>query len=88
MPYVERTKRPSLDEAIEPMLKKIALGRSKGEINYVITRMVLAWLRQKGQSYDAISDVKAVLDDVRSEFHDKVMRPYEDRKKAENGDVL
>ena len=88
MPYVERSKRPPLDEALEPALKKIALGREKGEINYMITRIVLAWLRARGQSYNAISDVKAVLDDVRSEFHDRYMRPYEDRKRAENGDVL
>jgi len=88
MPYIDRPKRPSLDEALEPVLKKIALGRSKGEMNYMLTRMVLAWLRARGHSYDAISDTQAVLEDVRSEIHDRIMRPYEDKKRAENGDVL
>lgn len=88
MPYIDRSKRTPLDEALEPALKKIALGRDKGEMNYMLTRLVLAWLRQRGQSYNTISDVKAVLDDVRSEFHDRYMRPYEDKKRAENGDVL
>ena len=88
MPYINRSDRPALDEALESVLKKIALGRSKGEMNYMITRMVLAWLRQQGQSYDSLSNVKAVLDDVRREFHDRYMRPYEDKKRAENGDVL
>lgn len=88
MPYIERSKRPSLDEALEPLLKKVALGRTKGEMNYIITRLVLGWLRQRGQGYDSLSDVEAVLEDVRSEFHDRYTRPYEDKKRAENGDVL
>lgn len=88
MPYIERPKRPSLDEAIEPIIKKIALGRSKGEMNYILTRLVLAWLRQQGQSYDSLSDVEALLNDVGREFHDRYTRPYEDKKRAENGDVL
>ena len=88
MPYIDRPKRPALDEAIEPLVKKIALGRDKGEMNYVFTRLCLAWLRQRGVSYNSLSDVKAVLDDVRTEFHDRHMRPYEDKKRAENGDVL
>lgn len=88
MPYIDRPKRPSLDEALEPVLKKIALGRDKGEINYIFMRLALAWLRQRGQSYDSLSDVEAILADVRSEFHDRYTRPYEDKKRAENGDVL
>lgn len=88
MPYIDRAKRLALDAAIEPLVRKIALGRDKGEMNYVITRLCLAWLRQRGSNYNAMSDVKAVLNDVRDEFNDRYVRPYEDKKRAENGDVL
>jgi hypothetical protein len=64
MPYIDRPKRPSLDEALEPVLKKIALGRSKGEMVYLFYRMGLAWIRQQGQSFDSISEAKAALRDT------------------------
>ena len=70
------------------MLKKIALGRSKGEMVYLFYRMGLAWIRQQGQSFDSISAAKAALRDTADEIHDRVLRKHEDKKIVENGDVL
>lgn len=88
MPYIDRNKRPPLDEAIEPLLRKIALGRDKGEMNYVFMRLCLAWLRSRGVSYNSLSDVRALLADVKDEFTEQQMKTYEAKKKAENGEVL
>lgn len=87
MPNIERTKRPPLDEAMEPLLKKVRLGRTRGEITYILTRIVKGWLRTRGVSYDSLSDVKAVLNDTRDEFLRTVMNPYEGKKEEENGGV-
>ena len=70
------------------MLKKVALGRTKGEMVYIFFRLALAWVRQQGQSFDSLSDAKAMLADTRDEIHDRYMRGHEDKKIAENGDVL
>jgi hypothetical protein len=88
MPYIDRPKRPSLDEALEPVLKKIALGRTKGEMVYLFYRMGLAWIRQQGQSYESISTVKSAFQDTADEIHDRLLRKHEDKKIVENGDVL
>jgi len=88
MPYIDRPKRPSLDEALEPVLKKVALGRTKGEMVYIFYRLALAWVRQQGQSFDSLSNAKAMLADTRDEIHDRYMRRHEDKKIVENGDVL
>lgn len=88
MPYIDRPKRPSLDEALEPVLKKIALGRDKGEMVYIFFRLALAWVRQQGKSYESLSAAKAMLADTRDEIHDRYMRPHEDKKIEANGDVL
>jgi hypothetical protein len=88
MPYIERSRRPPLDEALEPVLKKVALGRTKGEMVYIFYRLALAWIRQQGQSFDSIDAAKAMLAATRDEIHDRYMRRHEDKKIAENGDVL
>jgi len=88
MPYIERSRRPSLDEALEPLLKKVALGRTKGEMVYILFRLALAWVRQQGQSFDSLSAAKAMLADTRDEIHDRYMRRHEDKKIEANGDVL
>jgi hypothetical protein len=83
-----RSERTSLDEAMEALVKKIKLGRTKGEMNYIITRLVLAWVRMRGVSYANLSDGAAVLNDAKVEFERTMIAPYEQRKREENGDVL
>jgi hypothetical protein len=59
---------------------------SPGELNYVITRLIYAWV-QDGLSYTNINTAMGVLECVKQELYRRVAVPYEDRKREANGDV-
>jgi len=44
-------------------------------------------LKATGISYDNLSDITGVLNDVKTEFERKVVAPYEDEKITENGKI-
>ena len=58
-----------------------------GDLNYLITKMLLRYLEQKGSSYQTINDVVGALEGAKMEFYRRVAAPYEDKKIKENGDV-
>ena len=67
-----------------------AVGRdvTPGGLNYLITRLLQAFLRRRGLSYQSLNDVRGALDNCASEFYRRVAAPYEDRKIEANGDVF
>jgi len=87
MPYIPEQNRPQYDELLEPLARRLVLnGASAGDLNYVITTLLITlWHHAPG--YANGSKLRGVLNDVNSEFYDTIMRPYEDRKIAENGPV-
>src|SRR5438094_721809 len=90
MPYIEIARRQGFQPELEPLLNFIAVSGEqvvKGDINYILTRIVMTWLNARGHNYNNMSDVKAVLTDARDEFARQVMNPYEDMKKEKNGTV-
>lgn len=60
-------------------------------MNYIITRLVHRFIEeevnQRGKHYEVLSDGVSVLKDALDEYTDKVLKPYEDIKKKENGSV-
>ena len=93
MPYIKKESRPKYDSMIQcivTMLHDGQLGRKylpdRGVMNYVITKIILGSLPPDYQYYE-LSAVKGMLHDVIDEFQHRVVRPYEDRKKKEHGDV-
>ena len=62
---------------------------SPGELNYAITRLISKYLvRRPGcHTYSDLNDVLGALEGAKLEFVRRVVVPYEDRKRAENGDV-
>jgi hypothetical protein len=63
-------------------------GLSNGELNYLITKLGLTYLRKHGTSYNTISDVVKAMECAKLEFYRRVAAPYEDEKIKQNGDVL
>lgn len=60
---------------------------SPGELNYIITLELLAYLDRKGLSYQTINDVLGALEGAKLEFYARVARPYEETRLTANGDV-
>ena len=62
---------------------------SVGELNYAITQLISRYtIRAQGHhSYIVLNDVLGALEGAKLEFVRRVVAPYEDRKRKENGDV-
>jgi hypothetical protein len=61
--------------------------RNAGELNYLITSLILAYFEEHGGRYQQINDVLGALEGAKLEFYRRLAAPYEDTKIAENGDV-
>lgn len=82
MPYIPAAARQFF-AAIETMTVPIV----PGELNYVISRLVRRYVEQNGRCYRTMNEVVGVLDLAKHEFQRRVIDPYEDEKRAINGDI-
>ena len=62
-------------------------ARSKGELNYLISKLFKAYIDANGTSYATLSDCTGAGTDAVEEFRRRIMNPYEDTKIASNGDI-
>lgn len=81
MPYIDEEAREALGLAGAP-------ATTPGELNYVITRLAQEYVQVRGLSYQTLNDVMGALTGALSEFQRRVVHPYEERKRAVNGDVF
>lgn len=85
MPYIPTARRIELRERIHELAGDI---QSPGELNYVLTRVVVETLDNHGPvSYARLAEAHAALTMAAAELYRRVIAPYEDRKRAVNGDV-
>lgn len=89
MPYVKPEKRALLDPVLKQLLELVRKdkGVEVGDLNYAITRILLAYLDRQGLKYENINAVIGVLECAKQEFYRRIAGPYEDKKKKLNGDV-
>jgi hypothetical protein len=80
MPYIKRVRRIELDSPVRDTPK------SPGELNYVITKLILGYIGNL-ESYVVYNDVIGVLECIKQELYRRKIAYYEDKKKEENGDV-
>lgn len=85
MPYLDPRIRALLDAALPKAGEWIP--DAPGELNYVFTKTLLDYLKEKGLSYQTINDIVGALEGAKAEFQRRVVAPYEDTKIQENGDV-
>lgn len=87
MPYVARDRREIYAEGLARLAAVIDEDTPDGDLNYVVSRMLVDWLEKRGLSYSALADVVKVLETAKLEFYRRVAAPYEDGKCSLNGDV-
>jgi len=88
MPYIKREYRDILNKDISELLetlKHIKCNDIDGCLNYVITLLIDELYGSGG--YFEYNRAIGVLDCVKQEFWDRRVRPAEDAKCVENGDV-
>lgn len=81
MPYISPTKRPHIDRVVDLLSGWID---SPGELNYAITKLLLA---RKPESYVEFNALVGVLECCKLEFYRRALSVYEDGKAVINGDV-
>ena len=85
MPYVDQATRDALEDfncTGDPEFPVTA-----GELNYCITRLCDRYLSESKKKYTDYNEIIGVLECAKLEFYRRLVVPYEDQKKEENGDV-
>ena len=80
MPYINKDNR-----------KQILTGRKpqgKGELCFLVYYIASLYIVETGTRYPVISDAIAALNDAAEEIRRRILNPYEDKKMAENGDIV
>jgi len=80
MPYIKEERKGDLNWGDE-------LPDNAGDMNYMITTLVDAYLQRKGLKYEHISAMIGVLECAKLEMYRRLAAPYENQKILENGDV-
>ncbi len=85
MPYITEATRTRIETEIdsggEPLIQ------TAGELNYLLTEIVILFLKQKGLNYQTCNDIVGALDNAKHEFRRRIQDTYEESKMYENGDV-
>lgn len=76
MPYLEKKRKDV-----------ISTPEVSGELNYMVTELIIAYMKNNGVSYQTCNDIVGALDNAKDEFRRRVQHPYEDFKRQQNGDV-
>jgi hypothetical protein len=86
MPYIENKDRSKF--SLDTLLNNIEFnGITPGELNYLVTRLAIAYIDHKGLNYTYINDVLGALEGAKQEFYRRVAVDYEQKKIESNGDV-
>lgn len=80
MPYITKQQKDTLFD------NGFAAG-SPGELNFTFTALAYDYFKRMGRDYNAANDVLGALEGAKLEFYRRVVAPYEDVKKEQNGDV-
>jgi hypothetical protein len=85
MPYIAKSDR----ERFKPLLDYIedATITCAGELNYLLTQLTYAYLRQRKESYQSYNDAMGALEGAKLELYRRSIAKYEDVKIVTNGDV-
>lgn len=88
MPYINQKHRRALDWAIREMalsICRLPVAVLDGALNYVIIRLIL---RCYGvPKYSNFVRMLGTLEAVKLELYRRLIGPYEDKKKDEEGDI-
>ena len=80
MPYINEKRRREI-------LTEFSTPKNAGELNYLITTNLITYMYEKGESYQTYNDIIGALEGVKLELYARKIRPYEDEKIKDNGDV-
>ena len=86
MPYITQDRREKLTPYVTTLMSQIVVTKAEGELAFVFTLL----LDERFGEGDFSNRIKAlaVLESVKQEWYRRILVPYEENKKATNGDVF
>jgi len=90
MPYIRQIYRDKIDAALQQFCDSFPHGihtLEEGEMNYVITKFLLMSIPDSAK-YRDYERIIGRIEMVKQEMYRRMIAPYEDKKKEENGDVF
>ena len=69
------------------ILRDVPSGKTKGALNYFVSRVAVGVCCNKGLSYSTVSDAISALRDAADEIQRRLLGPYEDKAIEKNGDL-
>jgi len=89
MPYIKSEDRELFKDTLPYVItdiRKFPQEQRAGMLNYCITELLDSY-RDGEWNYQQLNDVVGMLESCKSEFERRLVAPYEDEKRNENGDV-
>ena len=88
MPYIKQEDRAKFDPFLHALERYVTQwGLSNGELNYLMTRLAMLYIKRHGTTYNTLSDAVKAFECAKLEFYRRHVTPYEDKKIEQNGDV-
>jgi len=84
MPYIKPAIRQEFLAEADILGERI---QDVGELNYVLTTIVMSYLNKDVKNYARLNGILGVFEGAKQEFYRRVVAPYEDEKIKQNGDV-
>ncbi len=90
MPYIPETERKGIDKLLNEVLENIIDNNinTHGKLNYMISKIIHTFVEKQGMNYQNLNNVIGMLECVKAEYYRRIVSPYEDIKKNENGEVF
>jgi hypothetical protein len=86
MPYISQSDRKKFEEALY-LIRDGEGPETAGELNYLITQIILSYVSNKGENYQHYNDVLGALEGAKLELYRKKIANYEEKKIIQNGDL-
>lgn len=83
MPYIKQVDKGKFSQTLS-VLPGI---EDAGELNYLLTKIALRYLRQHGLRYKFLNDILGAFTGAKDEFYRRIVTPYEMWKAHDNGEV-
>lgn len=84
-PYIDQNEREELKD-LTKVIDEFLID-NPGELNYLITTLLVNYLTTKKESYKTYNDLIGVLECAKLELYSRMVIPYERKKCSLNGDV-
>jgi hypothetical protein len=90
MPYIRKELRPSIDEFLDPLIKRLKESNLEekelaGCLTYIVFKLIKKFYAD-GKWYDKM-DAGKICQSAIDEFERRFLHPYEDEAIKRNGDV-